>query len=156
MEDAREFGAVVVAGGSRGIGEATARLAAARGFAVAVNFASGEAEAHSVVRAIREQGGKAVAIRGDVGRDADIVQLFREAERELGPVRGLATTAGVTGVLARVEAVTAVALERSFAVNVAGAFLCAREAVKRMSTRHGGAGGSVFEHLSPGARDGGA
>ena len=82
MEDAREFGAVVVTGGSRGIGEATARLAAARGFAVAVNFASGEAEAHSVVRAIREQGGKAVAIRGDVGREADIVQLFREAERE--------------------------------------------------------------------------
>jgi NAD(P)-dependent dehydrogenase (short-subunit alcohol dehydrogenase family) len=156
MEDAREFGAVVVTGGSRGIGEATARLAAARGFAVAVNFASGEAEAHSVVRAIREQGGKAVAIRGDVGREADIVQLFREAERELGPLRGLVNNAGVTGGFARVEAVTAEALERTFAVNVAGAFLCAREAVKRMSTRHGGHGGSIVNISSLAARTGSA
>ena len=151
-----ESGAVVITGGSRGIGAATALLAATRGFAVAVNFATGEAEADGVVSAIREQGGKAVAIRGDLGRESDIVQLFREAERELGPLRGLVNNAGVTGGFARVEAVTAEALERLFAVNVTGAILCAREAVKRMSTRHGGQGGSIVNISSLAARTGSA
>ena len=134
-EGAQESGTVVVTGGSRGIGAATARLAGARGFAVAVNYTTGEAEADAVVRVIREQGGQAVAIRGDVGRESDILQLFREAERELGPLRGLVNNAGVTGGFARVEAVTAEALERTFAVNVTGAILCAREVVKRECRR---------------------
>jgi NAD(P)-dependent dehydrogenase (short-subunit alcohol dehydrogenase family) len=155
-EGAQESGAVVVTGGSRGIGAATARLAGARGFAVAVNYTAGEAEAEAVVKVIREQGGKAVAIRGDVGRESDILQLFREAERELGPLRGLVNNAGVTGGFARVEAVTAEALERTFAVNVTGAILCAREAVKRMSTRHGGRGGSIVNISSLAARTGSA
>ncbi len=156
MEGAQQSGAVVVTGGSRGIGAATARLAAERGFAVAVNFATGEAEAGEVVRAIRKQGGKAVAIRGDVAREADIVQFFREAERELGPLRGLVNNAGVTGGFARVEAVAAEMLERMFAVNVTGTILCAREAVKRMSTRLGGRGGSIVNISSLAARTGAA
>lgn len=154
--DAGEFGSVVVTGGSRGIGAATARLAAARGFAVAVNYATGEREAAEVVHSIRERGGKAVAIRGDLGRESDIVQVFAEAERELGPLRGLVNNAGVTGGFARVEAVTADALERLFSVNVVGAILCGREAVKRMSTRHGGRGGSIVNISSLAARTGSA
>ena len=120
-EGAQESGTVVITGASRGIGAATARLAAARGFAVAVNYSTGEAEAAAVVTAIREQGGKAVAICANVGRESDILQLFRQAELELGPIRGLVNNAGVTGGFARVEAVTAEALERTFAVNVTGA-----------------------------------
>ncbi len=153
---AQESGAVVITGASRGIGAATARLAAGRGFSVAVNYVSGEAEAAEVVRAIREKGGKAAAIRGDLGRESDIVQLFAEAERELGPLRGLVNNAGVTGGFARVEAVTAEGLERMLAVNVTGAILCAREAVKRMSTRHGGRGGSIVNISSLAARTGSA
>ena len=113
---ANESGLVIVTGASRGIGAATARLAAERGFPVAVNYATGEAEAADVVRAICQQGGKAIAIRGDLGRESDIVHLFKEAERELGPLRGLVNNAAVTGGFARVEAVTAAALERTFAV----------------------------------------
>jgi NAD(P)-dependent dehydrogenase (short-subunit alcohol dehydrogenase family) len=151
-----QSGAVVITGASRGIGAATARLAAARGFAVAVNYATGEAEAAEVVRAIRTQGGKAVAVRGDLGCESDIVELFAAAERELGPPRGLVNNAGVTGGFARVEAVTAEALERMFAVNVTGAILCAREAVKRMPTQRGGRGGSIVNISSLAARTGSA
>jgi len=149
-------GTVIITGASRGIGAATARVVAAHGYSVAVNFASGEHEANEVVRAIREQGGKAIAIRGDLGREPDILQLFAQAERELGPLCGLVNNAGVTGGFARVEAVTAAALERLFAVNVTGAILCAREAVKRMSTRHGGQGGAIVNISSLAARTGSA
>ena len=153
---ANESGLVIVTGASREIGAATARLAAERGFPVAVNYATGEAEAADVVRAICQQGGKAIAIRGDLGRESDIVHLFKEAERELGPLCGLVNNAAVTGGFARVEAVTAAALERTFAVNVTGAILCAREAVKRMSTRHGGTGGSIVNISSIAVRTGSA
>jgi NAD(P)-dependent dehydrogenase (short-subunit alcohol dehydrogenase family) len=145
---------VVITGASRGIGAATARLAATRGFAVVVNYVSGEAEAAEVVRTIRGTGGKALAIRADLARESDIVHLFTEAERALGPLRGLVNNAGVTGGFARVEAVTAQMLERMLAVNVTGAILCAREAVKRMSTRHGGHGGSIVNISSLAARTG--
>ena len=152
----KDSGAVVITGASRGIGAATARLAAERGYAVAVNYSTGEAEAAEVVRSICQGGGKAVAIRGDLGNESDIVQLFAKAERELGPLCGLVNNAGVTGGFARVDAVTAEALERVFAVNVTGAILCAREAVKRMSTRHGGRGGSIVNISSLAARTGSA
>jgi NAD(P)-dependent dehydrogenase (short-subunit alcohol dehydrogenase family) len=156
QEDRQDQGAVIVTGGSRGIGAATARLAAARGFAVAVNYACGQAEAAEVVRAIQAKGGKAAAIQADLARESDIMRLFAETERLLGPLRGLVNNAGVTGGFARVEAVTAEMLERMLAVNVTGAILCAREAVKRMSTRHGGRGGSIVNISSLAARTGSA
>jgi NAD(P)-dependent dehydrogenase (short-subunit alcohol dehydrogenase family) len=147
---------VVITGASRGIGAATALMAAARGFAVAVNYASGQAEAAEVVRSIREKGGNATALRADLARESEIVHLFAEAERELGPLRGLVNNAGVTGGFARFEAVSGEMLEQMLAVNVTGAILCAREAVKRMSTRHGGRGGSIVNISSLAARTGSA
>ena len=148
--------AVIITGASRGIGAATARLAAARGFCVAVNYATGGTEALAVVREIHEGGGTATAIQADIAREGEILRLFNEAERQLGPIHGLVNNAGVTGGFARVEAVTAGALERLFAVNVTGAILCAREAVKRMSTRHGGMGGAIVNISSLAARTGSA
>ena len=129
-----ELGAVVITGASRGIGAATARLAAAHGFAVAVNYARGEKEAARVVGEIEAAGGRAAAIHADVGREADVVRLFAEAEKELGAITGLVNNAGITGGFARIEDVTAEAMERLWAVNLTGAILCAREAVRRMST----------------------
>lgn len=152
----KESDAVLITGASRGIGAAAARLAAKRGYAVAVNYATGKAEAAEVVRGICAAGGKAIAIRGDVGRESEIVKMFAEVEQELGPLRGLVNNAGVTGGFARVENVTAEALARVLAVNVTGAILCAREAVKRMSTRHGGRGGSIVNISSLAARTGSA
>ena len=147
---------VIITGASRGIGAAAARLAAVHGFSLAVNHATGALEAETIARGIREQGGKAAAIQADIAREADILRLFSEAERELGPICGLVNNAGVTGGFARVDAVTAQALERLFAVNVTGAILCAREAVKRMSTRHGGKGGAIVNLSSLAARTGSA
>jgi NAD(P)-dependent dehydrogenase (short-subunit alcohol dehydrogenase family) len=147
-------GAVIITGASRGIGAATALLAAERGFAVAVNYATGKNEAAEVVSKIQASGGKATAIHANLGREDDIVRLFAEAERLLGPLRGLVNNAGVTGGFARVEDVTAAMLERLLAVNVAGAILCAREAVKLMSTKHGGSGGAIVNISSLAARTG--
>jgi NAD(P)-dependent dehydrogenase (short-subunit alcohol dehydrogenase family) len=149
-------GTLIVTGASRGIGAAIAKLAGARGFAVAVNFASSEARAGEVVRQIVAAGGRALAIRADVASEPDIVRLFETAERELGPIKALVNNAGVTGGFARVETVTAQALAKAFAVNVVGAILCAREAVRRMSTRNGGAGGAIVNVSSLAARTGAA
>lgn len=151
-----EANAVVITGASRGIGAATALLAAERGFAVAVNYATGETEAAEVVRKIQSAGGKAAAIQADLAREEDIVQLFTQADRQLGPLRGLVNNAGVTGGFARVEEVTGAMLERLFAVNVTAAILCAREAVKRMSTKSGGRGGAIVNISSLAARTGSA
>ena len=147
---------IIITGASRGIGAATARLAAARGFSVAVNYATGDSDAEAVVRGIREHGGTAAAIQGNIALEADIVRLFTDTERQLGPIYGLVNNAGVTGGFARVEAVSADTLARLFAVNVTGAILCAREAVKRMSTRHGGQGGAIVNISSLAARTGSA
>jgi NAD(P)-dependent dehydrogenase (short-subunit alcohol dehydrogenase family) len=149
-----ESGTVIITGASRGIGAATALLAAKRGLAVAVNYATGKNEAAAVVSQIQANGGRAIAIQADLGREEDIVRLFAEAERQLGPLRGLVNNAGVTGGFARVEDVTAAMLERLLIVNVAGAILCAREAVKRMSTKHGGPGGAIVNISSLAARTG--
>src|SRR5258708_12342796 len=138
-----KVGAVVITGASRGIGAAIATLASTRGYALAVNYRTGEAEAAAVVKTIIASGGRALAIRGDVGREEDIVRLFETAEQELGPIKGLVNNAAVTGGFARVDEVTAEALADVMAVNVVGAMLCAREAVRRMSTRHGGSGGAI-------------
>lgn len=151
-----ELGAVVITGASRGIGAATARLAAARGFAVAVNYVRGEKEAAAVVREIEAAGGRAAAIQADVGVEADVVRLFAEAERGLGAITGLVNNAGITGGFARIEDVTAEAMERLWAVNLTGPILCARDAVRRMSTKHGGKGGAIVNISSLAARTGSA
>jgi NAD(P)-dependent dehydrogenase (short-subunit alcohol dehydrogenase family) len=152
--NAKQANTVIITGASRGIGAATARLAAAHGFSVAVNYGSGRSEALEVVRSIGERGGKAAAIQADVAKEQDILRLFAQAERELGAVRGLVNNAALTGGFARVEAVSSQALEQLFAVNVTGAILCAREAVKRMSTRYGGQGGAIVNISSLAARTG--
>ena len=152
----QESGTLIVSGASRGIGAAIARLAGQRGYAVAVNFNSGETEAKKIAREIVDAGGRAVAIRADVSCEDDILGLFQTAECELGPIKALVNNAGITGGFARVENVTAEAIERTFAVNVTGAILCAREAVQRMSTRHGGSGGAIVNISSIAARTGAA
>jgi NAD(P)-dependent dehydrogenase (short-subunit alcohol dehydrogenase family) len=149
-------GTLVVTGGSRGIGAAIARLAGERGFSVAVNYATARAEAEAIVEQIVSAGGQACAIQADVAREEDIVRLFETAERELGPIKALVNNAAITGGFARVESVTASTLAQVMAVNVTGAILCAREAVRRMSTRHGGTGGSIVNISSRAAHTGSA
>ncbi len=156
MSNQHEHGTLIVTGASRGIGAAIAKLAAGRGFSVAVNFATGEAEASAIVKQILSAGGRAFAIHADVAREEDIIQLFETAERELGPIKALVNNAAITGGFSRVEAVSAQTLAQVMAVNVSGAFLCARQAVRRMSTRHGGSGGAIVNISSRAAQIGSA
>jgi NAD(P)-dependent dehydrogenase (short-subunit alcohol dehydrogenase family) len=156
MPNREELGTLIVTGASRGIGAAVAGLAGGRGFAVVVNFATGADEAAEVVRQIVSAGGRAVAVQADVSREEDVVKLFVAAERELGPIKGLVNNAAITGGFARVDSVTAKALTDVMAVNVCGAILCAREAVRRMSTRHGGTGGAIVNISSRAAHTGAA
>ncbi|MGA8271794.1 MAG: SDR family oxidoreductase [Candidatus Sulfotelmatobacter sp.] len=151
-----ELGALIVTGASRGIGAAIAKLAAVRGFSIAVNFASGEAEARAIAEQIVSEGGRACAIQADVAREEDVVRLFKTAERELGPIKALVNNAAITGGFARVDSVSARTVSQVMAVNVTGAILCAREAVRRMSTAHGGAGGAIVNISSRAACTGSA
>jgi len=151
-----ELGTLIVTGASRGIGAAIARLAGQRGYAVAVNFSTGKAEAKKIAAEIVSAGGTALPVHADVSSEEQIVQMFQTAERELGPITALVNNAGITGGFARVEDVTAAAIEKTFAVNVTGAILCAREAVRRMSTRHGGKGGAIVNISSLATRTGAA
>jgi NAD(P)-dependent dehydrogenase (short-subunit alcohol dehydrogenase family) len=152
----QEMGTLIVTGASRGIGAAIGRLAGQRGYGVAVNYSRGESEAKKVASDILGAGGRAVAIRADISREEDILGLFQTAESELGPIKALVNNAGITGGFARVENVTAAAIEKAFAVNVTGAILCAREAVRRMSTRRGGSGGAIVNISSIAVRTGAA
>ena len=156
MSNACKSNTLIVTGGSRGIGAAIARLAGASGYGVAVNYCTGEAEARAVVSEIAGAGGRAIAIRADVSREEDIVQMFETAERELGPITALVNNAGITGGFARVEDVSAAAIGKTFAVNVTGSMLCAREAVRRMSTKRGGNGGAIVNISSRAAHTGAA
>jgi NAD(P)-dependent dehydrogenase (short-subunit alcohol dehydrogenase family) len=156
MESRRNSGTLIVTGGSRGIGAAIAALAAARGFSVAVNFSTGEAEADIVTQRIVSAGGRAHAIRADVSVEDDVVRLFQTAERELGSITALVNNAAITGGFSRVDSVSASTLTRVMAVNVNGSILCAREAVRRMSTKHGGGGGAIVNISSRAARNGSA
>jgi NAD(P)-dependent dehydrogenase (short-subunit alcohol dehydrogenase family) len=149
-----DLGTLIVTGASRGIGAATARLAAQRGYSVGVNFNEGQKQARQVVQDILAAGGRAIEIQADVSHEPEVVQMFEAAERELGHIKGLVNNAGVTGGFARVEDVSAEAVERVFAVNVTGAILCAREAVRRMSMRRGGSGGAIVNISSRAAQTG--
>lgn len=156
MTHQQELGTLVVTGASRGIGAAIAVLAGRRGYHVAVNFLSGEAEALKIAKHIVSSGGRACTIKADVSREDEVVRLFQTAERELGPIRALVNNAAITGGFARVEEMTSETLARVMAVNVSGAFLCAREAVRRISTRHGGTGGAIVNVSSRAAQIGSA
>lgn len=136
-------GTVVVTGAGRGIGAATARLAAQRGYAVCVNFRRDATAAQRVVEEIRAGGAAGLAVQADVAREADVVRLFDEARDSLGPVTALVNNAGMLEQQMRVDEMSVGRFERVFATNVLGAFLCARDAVRRMSTRHGGTGGAI-------------
>jgi NAD(P)-dependent dehydrogenase (short-subunit alcohol dehydrogenase family) len=149
-----QSGTLIVTGASRGIGAAVAMLAAERGYGVAVNFSTGQAEAAKIVNDIVAAGGQAVAIQGDVSREKDILRLFESAERNLGPLKALVNNAGVTGGFARVEEVSSAAIAKVLAVNVGGTILCSREAVRRMSTGRGGTGGAIVNLSSIAARTG--
>jgi NAD(P)-dependent dehydrogenase (short-subunit alcohol dehydrogenase family) len=147
-------GVLLVTGGSRGIGAAVATLAAQRGFDVAVNYREDERAASAIVEAVRSSGVRALALKGDVAVEADVVRMF-EAVDTFGPLKALINNAGVTGGFSRVADLKGPALERTFAVNVIGAMLCAREAVRRLSTVWGGDGGSIVNVSSLAAKLGG-
>ena len=146
----------LITGGSRGIGAATALLAAQRGFAVAVNYTANSLAADEVVRQIRARGGTAITVQADVGVEADIMTMFARVDAKLGRITALVNNAGVVDVASRVDAMSAARVKRMFDINVLGSFLCAREAVKRMSTKHGGAGGAIVNVSSVAARLGGS
>jgi NAD(P)-dependent dehydrogenase (short-subunit alcohol dehydrogenase family) len=135
--------AIVVTGGSRGIGAATAKLAASRGYAVCVNYRANAAAAQAVVDAISGAGGRAIAVQADVALESDVRRLFETSDARLGSLAALVNNAGILETQMRVEAMTAERLQRVLATNVTGAFICAREAIRRMSTRHGGRGGGI-------------
>ena len=135
--------ALIVTGGSRGIGAATARLAAERGYAVCVNYRANRAAADAVVAAIAAAGGTAIAVGADVASEPEVMRLFATVDRALGPLGALVNNAGVLERQTRVEHIDAARIDRIFATNVRGAFVCAREAVRRMSTARGGAGGAI-------------
>jgi NAD(P)-dependent dehydrogenase (short-subunit alcohol dehydrogenase family) len=148
-------GVAIVTGGSRGIGAATSKLLGGQGFHVVVNYVSNRQAADNVVAEIERDGGKATAIRGDVGLESDIIALFNAADK-LGPLQVLINNAGVVDVQARIDEVSAERLRRMFTINITGSILCAREAVKRMSTRHGGKGGAIVNVSSAAATLGAA
>ncbi len=145
---------LIVTGGSRGIGAATALLAARRGYVVCVNYLQGRQEAEGVVRAIRGENGRAIAVQADISSELDVVRLFETADRELGPLSALVNNAATIEQQMRLDAMDAARLHRIFATNVIGNFLCSREAVRRMSTRHGGRGGAIVNVSSGAARVG--
>lgn len=143
---------VLITGGSRGIGAATALLAARQGYAVAVNYASNSLAADEVVRQIRQSGGQAMAVRADVAREEQVLAMFEQIDAKFGRLSALVNNAGVVGMTTRVDAITLARLQRIFEINVFGSFVCAREAVRRMSTRYGGTGGAIVNVSSAAAR----
>ncbi len=147
-------GVMLITGASRGIGAATARLAADRGYAVCVNYRSDGAAADGVVQEIRSRGGRAIAVQADVASEPDVVRLFEACDQQLGRLTALVNNAGILERQARVDSIERARLERVFATNVFGAFACAREAVRRMSTAEGGGGGAIVNVSSVAARTG--
>ncbi len=146
---------LLITGGSRGIGAATALLAARRGFAVAVNYSANSLAADEVVRQIRASGGKAITVQADVAVEAQVVAMFEKVDAKLGRLNALVNNAGVVDAASRVDEMSVQRIRRMFDINVLGSFVCAREAIQRMSTRHGGAGGAIVNVSSVAARLGG-
>jgi len=147
---------LLVTGGGRGIGAATARLAASQGWAVAVNYTANSLATDEVVRGIRELGGTAITAKADVADEAQVLAMFQKIDAKLGRLTGLVNNAGVVDVSARVDEMSVARWRRMFDINVIGSMLCAREAVRRMSTRHGGEGGSIVNVSSAASRLGSA
>jgi NAD(P)-dependent dehydrogenase (short-subunit alcohol dehydrogenase family) len=143
---------LLVTGASRGIGAATAKLAAQRGYAVAVNYANNRAAADDVVQSIRQSGGRAFAVQADVAHEDQILSMFDEVDRELGRLTALVNNAGVVDISQRLDEMSFARIKRMFEINVFGSMLCAREAIKRMSTKHGGAGGAIVNVSSAASR----
>lgn len=147
---------ILITGGSRGIGAATAQLAVVQGYAVCISYVRNRDAADAVVTAIRNSGGTAIAVQADVAQETDVMRLFETVDRELGRISALVNNAGILERQARVEEMDAARLARVFATNVTGSFLCAREAIRRMSSRHGGSGGAIVNVSSIAARLGSA
>lgn len=143
---------ILITGGSRGIGAATARLAAQLGYAVCINYLRNRSAAISVVQDIVAAGGTAIAVPADVSSEPDVIRLFKSVDDSLGPVTALVNNVGVVEQQTRVENMDAARLNRVLAVNVTGSFLCAREAIRRMSTKRGGEGGAIVNVSSVAAR----
>ena len=143
---------LLVTGGSRGIGAATCLLAARQGWAVAVNYTANSLAADEVVREIRAAGGRAMAVQADVAIEAQVLRMFEQVDAKFGRLTGLVNNAGVVDVTARVEDMSVARWKRMFDINVIGSLICAREAVRRMSTKHGGSGGSIVNLSSAAAR----
>ena len=143
---------VLITGASRGIGAATALLAAKQGWAVAVNYVTNSLAADEVVRQIRTAGGNAMSIQADVAVEADVIRMFQAVDAKLGRISGLVNNAGVVDMPSRVDAMTVERLTRMWTTNITSSFVCAREAVKRMSTKLGGEGGSIVNLSSAAAR----
>ncbi len=148
-------GGLIVTGSSRGIGAATARLAARAGYEVCINFLASPEAAENLARSIETEGGKAILVAGDMAQEADVLRLFETCDRNLAPLVGLVNNAGITGPVCRVDELSVADLRRVLDINVVGAFLCAREAVKRLSSRHGGSGGAIVNLSSRAAALGG-
>ncbi|MFF4821063.1 SDR family oxidoreductase [Kitasatospora sp. NPDC001309] len=147
-------GVLLVTGAGRGIGAATALLAARRGYRVCVNYRADEASAAAVVDAVRADGGTAIAVRADVGRSAEVERLFATVDVELGPLTALVNNAGTLERQCRLEDIDEERLNRIWTANITGPFLCAAQAVRRMSTRHGGRGGAIVNVGSAASRIG--
>lgn len=147
---------LLVTGGSRGIGAATCLLASQRGWDVVVNYASNAEAANRVVTQAKDAGARAIAVQGDVGSEADILSIFDAVDREFGRIDGFVNNAGVIDKMSRLDEMSVERIERMMRINVTGSLLCCREAVKRMSTKHGGKGGAIVNLSSAAALLGGA
>ncbi|MBI3477929.1 MAG: SDR family oxidoreductase [Acidobacteria bacterium] len=147
---------LIVTGGGRGIGASTCLLAARRGYAVCVNYLQGRSTADEVVHAIQKEHGRAIAVQADISAEPDVIRLFNTVDRELGRLSALVNNAATIAPQMRLDMMDAARLQRIFATNVIGTFLCSREAVRRMSTQHGGSGGAIVNVSSAAARLGSA
>ncbi|AFZ35341.1 3-oxoacyl-(acyl-carrier-protein) reductase [Stanieria cyanosphaera PCC 7437] len=143
---------MIITGSSRGIGAATACIAAERGYAICVNYLHQQKAANNIVDSITQNGGKAIAVAADIASETEVIHLFKTVDRQLGRVSALVNNTGILAQQMRVENMNAARLNRVFATNITGSFLCAKEAIKRMSTKYGGTGGAIVNVSSAASR----